>query len=145
MPEIELLRRQERQSPYDEFLYLVDLDGGEFSLQRRVHESVGPIHILPQRSAFYDSRGSRIEPDTFEGNRVIGYLDIDGVGKDYEYAVLERRVQTPFELDVVQFDATTIGNAKKFCITNGWSAWDGFDATWKQVESIARGRWFDRE
>lgn len=140
MIEIELLSRQESENPYQEYLYLVDCDGGDFELQRRVHESVGPIHDLPQRSAFYDSQGRRIKPDVFEGNKVIGYLDIDGLGKDYEYAFLERLVQTPFEDDVVMFDATTMGNAEKFCVTNGWRACDGFDVAWEQLKKVVRHR-----
>lgn len=60
----------------------------------------------------------------------------DGLGKDYEYAFLERRVQTPFEDDVLLFHAATVDDAKEFCVANRWSTCEGFEAAWKQLRKI---------
>lgn len=137
--EIQLISRQEEASPYDEYLYLVDTGESVFELQRRVHDSVGPIQSIPQKNKFFNSKGKRIKPKTFEGSKILGYLDFDGLGDDNSYALLERIVQTPLDQDVIRFSASKLPIARQFCVTNGWDSCDGFKEAWAKVKAIAMG------
>lgn len=133
---VQLLSRQESQSPYNEYLYIVNTGGGDFELQRRVHATVGPVLNPPQRGTFFDSTGKRITPKTFEGSKILGYVDLDGQGSDHEYAFLERIIQTPLENDVLAFSAESIGIAKAFCDENGWTSCKGFSAAWQKLTNL---------
>lgn len=136
---IQLISRQEVSSSYDEYLFLMKIGVDEFVLQRRVHDSVGPIQNIPQRNKFFSPSGQRIKPKIFEGSKILGYVDLDGLGGDNSYAYLERIVQTPLDQDVFSFSASQLAVAKDFCTANGWDSSDGFNEAWKKVKAKVKG------